>query len=219
MGDLVGGLFGGDEPVEAVSNFKPVGFSGGGISSSYNANNNTVSVSSNANRKGLFKSLSDKFSEQSGEYDNLLGLVKPGFGQLTASRVGAIRDAARQSVGNLSDTLSRRRVFGSSFGQDAISRANAEFAKQEADVKARSYLEELDVTTQLIEKKYNSAVSSVQAIIDNLNIEANVGTQIASQATSALSATAQAQGQLASQRNEQGLDVAGSLLGLGLGFI
>ena len=136
MGDFVGGLFGSDGDDAPVIDFNPVSISGGGINTSFR--NNKVNVSSNSNRKGLFDKLSGQFSSGSREFDNLLGKVSPGFGNLTNARVQAIRDAARSSIGNLGDTLSRRRVFGSSFGQDAIARAEAEFGKAEADVRCGS---------------------------------------------------------------------------------
>lgn len=217
FGDALGGIFGSDKASSAASSFVPAGFSGGGISAKFNGNR--FSVKSNKERKGLFQSLSDTLNERSGEIGNLLPLVSPGFGNITKSRVQAVKDAARRSVGNLSDTLSRRRVFGSSFGQDAIARAEAEFGKKEAEVRARSFLEELDLTTQLIEKKFNAAQGAVQAIIDNLNIEANIGTQLASNATAALQQNAALQAQVAQNNSDAGLEGLGAIIGFAGGFL
>jgi hypothetical protein len=219
IGDTLGGIFGSEESSAAASSFSPVGFNAGGILANYAGGTNKFSVDSSKGRKKLFSRLSKTFSRQANEFKNLLPLVKPGFGELTKTRVQAIRDAARSSIGNLGQTLQNRRVFGSSFGQDAISRADAEFAKQEADVKARSFLEELDVTTRLIEKQYNSSARAVQTIIDRLNIDANIATQLSSQATAALQQNAALQAQVAQQNADSGLGVLGTALGFGASFI
>lgn len=89
-----------------------------------------------------------------------LSKVPAGYGQLTKATVGAVTNARDKSVSDLRSNIARRRVLGSSFGNDDISRTQAEYAQKEAEVRADSFLKELDQTTQLIDKRLNYQVLS-----------------------------------------------------------
>lgn len=120
----------------------------------------------------------DSLVNQIGNFNRGLGIdlgklremVTPGFGALTESRVGALDASRRRTVGNLRDNLQRRRIGGSSFAADAVSRAEAEYGLQEADVRARSFLEELDMSTQLLVNETNANINAVTTVLDELNI-------------------------------------------------
>lgn len=89
-----------------------------------------------------------------------LSKIPAGYGQLTKTAVGAVTNARDKSLSDLRGNIARRRVLGSSFGNDDISRMEAEYAQKEAEVRADSFLKELDQTTQLIDKRLNYQVSS-----------------------------------------------------------
>jgi hypothetical protein len=85
-----------------------------------------------------------------GEFSNLRGLVRPGFGELTEASVKSIRDAAAESIGNLRESMARRNVLGSSFGEDTISRTRLAFAQEESKVRAEAKIAEITATETLI---------------------------------------------------------------------
>lgn len=211
---MVSKLFGGkSKSSTALNKFTPSNIDAGGITSS---GKGTISIRSSAKRKNLFQSLSDTFKTQAGEIGALKTQLKPGFGSITNARVNTIRDRSRSAISDLSANLASRRIKGSSFGQDAISRAKAEFAREEADVRAQSFLEELDGTLNLINQETIAEENSIRALIENMNIELSVGEQLASQATSVLAANAQAQANAAAQESVGRGSFFGSLIGTGV---
>lgn len=76
--------------------------------------------------------------------------VRPGFGRATDSRVAALRAQQRQSVGNLREELSKRRVLGSSFASREVAALNADFAMQEDRIRADAFIDELTASSELL---------------------------------------------------------------------
>lgn len=109
------------------------------------------------------------FGEGISGIQSAMDKVNPGYGALTDARVGAIRNAGTAADSDLKANLARRRVLGSSFGYDDISRQKAEFGVKEAEARAKSFLEELDATTKLIDKKFNYQTSQIDAVNSAVN--------------------------------------------------
>ena len=84
-----------------------------------------------------------------GGIQGLRAQVAPGMGEVTASRVRALRDASAQAIGNLRDSLGRRGVMGSSFANDAVSRERQAFTQEEASQRAQGKIEEISISSQL----------------------------------------------------------------------
>lgn len=158
-------------------------------------------VTTTGERRGLVGGLAATFPEQAEELARLRGLVAPGFGALTRSRLAGIGDVRRRAIGNLSENLQRRRVFGSSFGQDALSRAEAEFAREEDRVRAESFLEELNLTTQLLEREFETRRGEFQTRLDELNLQAEVGGNLSQVASAQLQANARLKAELAARES------------------
>ncbi|MGI9411544.1 MAG: hypothetical protein ACR2OV_15805 [Hyphomicrobiaceae bacterium] len=133
------------------------------------------------------------------QFANIRSQLRPGFGALTESRVGSLRDTARRSIGSLRQNLARRRLQGSSFASDAISRAEAEFGRQEADLRARSFLEELDATQNTINRELELSVGAIERGIAELDLQANLGTSLLAGITTQLGENARLQSQLAAE--------------------
>jgi hypothetical protein len=102
------------------------------------------------------------FAETQSAFPNLLaalrGLreeVRPGFGALTQAGVQAIENNRIRTIGDLKDMLARRKLLGSSFAADTITRANAESAQQEAEFRAQAKLQELDAFNKLLSNESN----------------------------------------------------------------
>lgn len=201
-------LFGGGS--SSIQQFQPVGINAGGLTG--NVNKTSATVSASGERQGLVGSIAATFPEQAKQIADLRSQVTPGFGALTTSRLQQIENSRQQAIGNLSQNLASRRVLGSSFAQDTLARANAEYGQQAADAAAQSFLQELDLNNQLLQEQFSAQRGEYQTKLDELNLEANAATQLASQATAQLGENARLQAQLDAQ-SASGL---GQLVGLGL---
>lgn len=189
-------LFGGgqEDPTSGLSQFQAPGIKAGGLRARSDAEG--IRVTSSAERQGLVGGLSRTFPEQARELGQLRSQVTPGFGRLTTSRLAEIENARQRATGNLRENLQRRRVLGSSFASDALARTEAEFAQQAERVQAESFLQELELSTQLIEREFGARRGEFQTSLDELNLQADVATQLASGATATLGANARLKAEL-----------------------
>ena len=188
-------LFGGKNRGGTAS-FAPSGFSGGGLTGSFNQGTGQTSVRSNEQRQGFVGNLASLFPQQAGLVSGIRSQLAPGFGALTQSRLAELDTRRRESVGNLRDNLQRRRVLGSSFGADAVSRADAEFAQDADRIRAESFLQELDLNRQLIQEEFNLRRNEFQTQLDELNLQAELASGLVKGATAQLGANARLKEQL-----------------------
>jgi hypothetical protein len=191
-------LMGGRSAPSATENFQPTGIDAGGLLSRITKKGN-VGINVDPKRLGLVNSVASLFPEEADLVHGLRDSVAPGISQLRASRLQQIDDARRSAIGNLRENLSRRRVLGSSFGQDAITRAESEFAGQRESVAADSFLKEFELTNQMIAREFDLHRSEFTTKLDELNLEANIATKLAGAATEQLGANARIQSQLEAQ--------------------
>jgi hypothetical protein len=200
-----------DEAKKAAANLRPVGINAGGLKSSLRRG--SISITSDANRQGLVGSIADQFLAQAGLTSDLRAKVAPGISDLRASRLREIENARRASISDLRDNLARRRVLGSSFGADAETRANLEFAQQAEKTAAESFLQELDLTNKLIGQEFDLKRQAFGTKVSELNLQADIAAGLTGQATQLLSQSAQIQAQLASSKasitSQQGMAQAG----------
>lgn len=177
-----------------LQSFQPPGFQGGGFGTSFGQGGLTITPT--AERLAAVSGLKDTFGNLATELSGQRGKVAPGVSDLRAARLGEIEDARRSSIGNLRENLQRRRVLGSSFGQDALTRAESEFAGQRDKVAAETFLQEFELTNQLIGQQFAALRGQAQTGLDELNLEAEIGSKLASGATNALASNAQMLAQL-----------------------
>lgn len=193
---LVGGLFGGggggSSPSQArvvpSGNFGGLTLSGGG---------SNLDITSGSERATAVQRSANVIGRKADELAAIRGRVQPGFGELTQARLGAIENARSRSIGNLRENLARRRLSGSSFANDALARADAEFGQAAAEAKATSLLQELDLTTQLINQEFTTRQAAIERTIQELDFQAQIGTQILSGVSAELGASARLEAQLA----------------------
>lgn len=152
-----------------------------------------------------FKSLSNAGADQLGR---LQGRLQPGFSDLRQAGLDRIGANRTRTVGDLRNDLARRRVLGSSFGNDTIARAEAEFALQEADFASRTLLQEIDATVNLINQqndlRLNAMAQELAAQTDLANLSASLVTGL----TNSMTALAQTNAAIAAETaaaNAQGL--------------
>jgi hypothetical protein len=180
-----------------------VGFDAGGLSAYYGEGNaamrrlsggysdSTINrggkrrqmfVDSSADRKNLVNSLSSTYSDTAQGLRGLLPQIAPGVSNLRAAQLAEVENARSRTVGNLSETLSRRRVRGSSFANDSIARANAEFSQQAAGVAAATTLEELRLTTEYIQQIGALDAQAYATKLNEYNLQADIGLKLAASA-------------------------------------
>lgn len=164
---------------------------------SANVSGGTVDLTRSAEASGQLQSLQQALGAQGADLKALLPLVEPGFGRLTEAGVNTIQGRARSSIGNLRDNLARRRIAGSSFATDALSRAEAEFAQEEANFRAQSFLQELQLKTELINQSAAATSKQFEVAIAQMNFESQVASDITRTVTDAIKTNASIQAQLA----------------------
>jgi hypothetical protein len=184
-------LFGGSSgsPTAGLESFRPTGFQGGGFGTSFGSGGLTITPT--AERLGLVGGLRDSFGGLAGELGGLRSRVAPGMSDLRAARLGEIESARSSAVGNLRDNLARRRVLGSSFGQDALSRAEAEFGDIKGKAAAETFMQEIEMTNNLINQQFAAARGQFQTGLDELNLEAGIASGLAAKATDTMGKNAQ----------------------------
>lgn len=194
----MGSLFGGDEPAldalragrdqaaAAVQNFKPVGFTGGGLRGTFS--NNQFNIRPTAARNQTIGGIQSTFNQQAEALRGQRDDVRPGFGRLTTSRLQEVENARRRSIGNLQENLARRRVLGSSFGQDALTRAELEFAQEAESAAAESFVQELELTNQLINQEFEASRGAFQTQLDQMNLEAGLAAELSKGASTIMAA-------------------------------
>lgn len=186
-------LFGGKSSSSSLSSAGVPSINAGGLSGSGG------NIKSSPERMGLVSNIASLFPQQAEIFKGLRESVTPGFSKLREARLAEVENARSRAIGNLRDNLQRRRVLGSSFGNDAILRGEAEFAKESERVQAESFLQEMEMTAELTQKEFTARQGEFQTFLDELNLQAEVGTQLASGASAQLGANARLKAQLDAQ--------------------
>lgn len=174
------------------------GWSGGGMTGSYDANGNAT-VSMDPSRSGIVNGLSNVFGEQLAKLNDLAGKIAPGFSDMRTAALTDLENQQKSAIGNLRQNLENRRVLGSSFAQDAVTRANASFANQRAETSSDLYMKELAATNDLIKQQSEAGVQQMQTYLTQMNLEAGMAGAMSEQATSVMSAASQLKAQLLAQ--------------------
>jgi len=190
----------------------PVGLRTGGLSA--DVTKGVVDVTRSPELQGILKNLKDTSLNTAGELGALKSQLRPGFGALTESAVSNLENRRRRAIGNLRENLARRRVAGSSFGQDTLARAEAEFAKQEADIRAQTKLQEIDATNKLILQEGAAKLDAFNVLLSQSNIEAQLGANMAAGVANQL----QSNYRTITELEAANAQATGQLIGTGIGI-
>lgn len=168
-------------------------------------------------RAGTFpqRAFDERFPNILSGIDTLRGTLTPGFSQLRDARLQQVENARSRGIGNLRDSLSRRRVLGSSFGGDAQIRAEAEFAQAASQQEAQSFLEELEANTQLINLESEQLFNALNRELAEIGLATNFATQT----SDLVSRNAQFERSLAAEEAAGRGQLQGNLLGLGVSSV
>ena len=164
------------------------------------------------------ENLSSQFGLRGAELAGLRGQLKPGFGALTTAAVGSIRDRGRGAIGNLRENLARRRVLGSSFAQDALTRAEAELSKKEAEVRAQTTLQEIEANIGLIDQEFTARANEFNVLLQQGNFEATLGANFIYGVNALMQQNQQFQQQMEAERSASRDRNIGTAVGIGTGI-
>jgi len=177
-----------------LTGFQPGGFEGGGLTGTFA--DGKFSLTRGAELTGALGEVSGAFRRTSEDFRSLAGQVTPGFGRLTKSRLAQVESARRRSIGNLRENLSRRRVLGSSFGEDAITRGEIEFTREANRVEAESFIQELQLNAELLGKANEAEVQRATTMLGQLNFESGLAAEISGQINTIMATNTQLHAQL-----------------------
>ena len=190
MTSIVRGLLGKESSAEKVlGRFTPAGFAAPGLRGSFDKESNIFGVRRTGEGERALTELRGGFEELAGEIGGLREDVRPGFGRLTRSRIEAIRGAGQRAVGNLREELGKRRVLGSTFATREVASTEAEFGRMEEEARAESFLQELDLTRQLIGEQFQASISGAAAVLNQLNFETGLAAQLGDSASRQMQST------------------------------
>ena len=185
-------LFGGGSSGSKVGPVS-LGINAGGLSG------RDGTLSADANRTGLVQSVAGQFGNQADALGALRARLAPGMSDLRTARLAEVENARTAAIGNLRENMARRRVLGSSFGQDAVTRAEAEFGQQKGRVAAESLLQEIEGTQQLINQEFEVRRGQFQTGLNELNLQADIASKLAAGATAQMGANARMEAELRSK--------------------
>ena len=176
-------MFGDTQP-QAAPPTTPTGFSGGGLTASFGGN--SYGVTADANRTGAVSNLAGTYGDLGNTYGDLLKTVAPGASASLTAQLQDQDNQARSAIGNLKQNLQARRILGSSFGQDTISRANNTVQQQRDATIAQNYQQEFENTSQTIAAQHAAYAQQYQTGLDELNLESGTASGLVSGANSVL---------------------------------
>lgn len=197
----------------AIQNYRPTGFTSAGLSADVSGQNVNMTRSSLLNN--TITGLGSAFNNQATQLGGMRDQLAPGFGAITQAAVSNLENRRRSAIGNLRENLQRRRVLGSSFAADALARTEAEFAQQEAAIRAQTKMQEIGSNIDLINQEAQARANAFNVQLQQLNLEAQIATQISTGVSAISAQNAQIRSQLVAEGQNA---VAGGILGaVGIG--
>lgn len=170
-----------------------VGINAGGLSGV----NGTLTPT--AERMRLVEGVQGAFGDQADAYGGLRRSLAPGFSDLRASRLAEVENARSAAIGNLRDNMARRRVLGSSFGADALARAEKEFGQERDRVASETLLQEIEGTARIIDMESTARRGQFQAGLDEMNLQADLAAKLSGAAATQMGAAARLETELAAK--------------------
>ncbi len=106
-------------------------------------------------------------------FGDLFASVRPGFGKLSETTRQTFRDRSAAAVGNLRESLGRRRVLGASFASDALARVKLGFAREEAQELAKVGVQETQLQNQILRDQSQALTQQISSELQEFSIAAN----------------------------------------------
>jgi len=173
--------------LQPLRDFEFTDFSAGGLTGT--TKDGVFTLSRGEDLQGTIGGLQSALTARAMEFANLRkGLnrdIAPLIGGLRKAGTEAIQGRRRRSIGDLRENLKSRRIAGSSFAADAITRAEAEFAKEEAEFGAQIGEKEFQLQQELLatdmsllDQETKANIESFNVNLNQLNLESALGAEI-----------------------------------------
>ena len=205
-GSLTGGNSG-----SSLNSYKPYSFSSPGLSGTVNGN--TIDLTRGPEVSSALTGVTDTTNATNTNIQDLINRLGPGYNALTDTALKNLENARLKTVGDLQANLARRRIAGSSFANDALTRANAEFANQGEQIRAQNTLASLDAANKLIQEQHANSMNAFNTHLNQLQLEGTTAAQVASGVSGIMSTNAQLQAQLQAQAQAGTGQLFGTLFG------
>jgi len=192
----ISGLLGGGDTSLDFGDVPTINFKGGGLRGRLD-DDDTARITSSPRRRRQVRRLSRGFLTEARRLGNIRQKFKSAGGELRRTISKESFDQQRKSVGNLRENLARRRVLGSSFASDAVSRTEAQFAKDRGESLAVAKLKELDVSTKLLQLQMSARRNATNVKLNEMNLKAQFAANLQSSFQAAFSQAQATQQQLA----------------------
>lgn len=192
--------------------FVPVGFNTPGLNA--DVSRSSVGITRSSGLQENLDTLRRTLNNRASAFAGLRSRVSGAVGEVTQSRVDAIRSAGLRTVGNLREELARRRVGGSSFAQREIASTEAMFGREEERAAAEGKLTELGLTAEFLNEEFASSIQAVTSLVDQFNFESDLAARIGGAASAAINSANVAAAELSAQRRQGAGELFGTLLGL-----
>lgn len=185
------------------------------LSGGLDASGNSVGGSLTRLGSDAQNAFGSRFPRLMGDIDTLRGTLTPGYSQLREAASREVSNARTRGIGNLRENLARRRILGSSFGEDALSRAEAEFGDLAARTQTQSFLAELDANMKVMGFEFDQIDAALTREFEELKIASNFTTQIGA----LVSDNRQFAGRMAAADASSRAKALGTFAGLGLSAV
>ena len=195
----------------SLNNYKPYSFNTPGFSGTVNGN--TIDLTQSPELTSALTGVTNATTSTNNNIQDLINRLGPGYNALTDVALKNLENARLKTVGDLQDNLARRRIAGSSFANDALTRANAEFANQGEQIRAQNTLASLDAANKLIQQQHANTMNAFSTTLNELNLEGTTAAQVASGVSGIMSSNAQLQAQLNAQSEAGTGQLFGTIFG------
>ena len=209
---FISNILGKSSGEKRVAAFTPSGFSSRGLSGSFT--NNTFTLRRGDDVSEALGGIQGLSQEQASAFRGLRDRVRPGFGELTRTRIDAIRSAGKRTIGNLREELGKRRVLGSTFATREIASEEARFGQIEEETRAESFLQELELTRQLIGDEFKSALAGIATVLSQLNFESSLAAELSSNASALMQANGEASAEISTARRAGNAEFLTTIAGI-----
>lgn len=219
-------IFGSPSSVAApVTNYQPQAFSTPAFSGGLQ--NGVYSINQSPAMNSAMSGLQGAYSGFASQLSNLLPQVSSTFGAASKAAQGAFEFAGnqltqqnKQAVSDLQHNLAQRGISGSSFANNALNVQNstynqdvANLATQAATTLANTSLQELDAKNTILQEANQQNVNAAQSLINQLDLEGQVGSWLASGLNSIMANNADIQSQILAMGSQERGALVSSLMG------
>jgi len=84
---------------------------------------------------------------------------------------------------------------------------------ESAVTQANAFIAEIELTERLIDQEFTASIAGAQSVLDNLNLEAGVASQLGSQASALIQSTTVARAEAQASSEAGAADFLGTILG------